>query len=247
MPGDRTLPEGCASILLHTGKSSPRSQASEDNPSVPAAESNIFSIFRLYLSFSPGLANSRTPLSCRTYLSTLGGGVNLRGPRDSIYVQPSGLFAALRLAAETRLKQSCRNVHADSSGREAGARFLCPPVMYAGSGLLLDCQGTRKGLTVVVEWWSLACGLHLTVRGFAGMTVFRFFLGLAEPGARTGAVKTVSVYSPAPSDARRSSERPPSNCLLRARCCLSCQCRHALILAGLTITPARIFVPRRPG
>jgi len=64
--------------------------------------------------------------------------------------------------------------------------------MYTGSGLILDRLGSRSGLALFVALWSLACGLHATIQGFAGLLVFRFLLGIAEPGGWTGAVKTVS-------------------------------------------------------
>ena len=72
------------------------------------------------------------------------------------------------------------------------AFLLAYAVMYVGSGVLLDYVRSRWGLSFVVGLWSLVCCLHSTVRGFVGMMVFRFLLGLAEPGAWTGAVKTVS-------------------------------------------------------
>jgi len=64
--------------------------------------------------------------------------------------------------------------------------------MYTGSGLILDRLGSRSGLPLFVAFWSLACGLHATIQGFAGLLVFRFLLGITEPGGWTGAVKTVS-------------------------------------------------------
>src|SRR3974390_3687629 len=33
-------------------------------------------------------------------------------------------------------------------------------LMYAGGGRLLDLLGTRAGFTVVMVFWSLACGSH---------------------------------------------------------------------------------------
>jgi ACS family hexuronate transporter-like MFS transporter len=65
-------------------------------------------------------------------------------------------------------------------------------LMYTGSGILLDRLGARMGLAVFVALWSLACGLHATIQSFAGLLLFRFLLGLTEPGGWTGAVKTVS-------------------------------------------------------
>src|SRR5947208_2757733 len=72
------------------------------------------------------------------------------------------------------------------------AFLLSYAFMYVGSGLVLDRIGSRKGLAVFVALWSVASGLHAAIRGLAGLVVFRFLLGLAEPGGWTGAVKTVS-------------------------------------------------------
>lgn len=71
-------------------------------------------------------------------------------------------------------------------------------VMYLGSGLLLDRIGSRQGLAIFVLLWSIASGLHGLTTGLAGLVVFRFALGLAEPGGWTGAVKAVSErFAPA--------------------------------------------------
>ena len=76
--------------------------------------------------------------------------------------------------------------------------LLAYAFMYAGSGLILDRVGSRKGLAIFVALWSVASGLHAAIRGFVGLVSFRFLLGLAEPGGWTGAAKTVSErFSPA--------------------------------------------------
>ena len=71
------------------------------------------------------------------------------------------------------------------------AFLLSYAVMYFGSGLILDKVGSRVGLTLFVGLWSLVSALHATVRGFWSLAVFRFLLGVTEPGGFTGAVKTV--------------------------------------------------------
>jgi MFS transporter, ACS family, hexuronate transporter len=77
--------------------------------------------------------------------------------------------------------------------------FLCAyGVMYLGSGLVLDRIGSRAGLGYFVAFWSLACVLHAAISGFYSLVVYRFLLGIFEPGGWTGAVKTVSErFSPA--------------------------------------------------
>jgi ACS family hexuronate transporter-like MFS transporter len=72
------------------------------------------------------------------------------------------------------------------------AFLLAYALMYAGSGLILDRFGARVGLAVFVGLWSIASGLHALVQGFASLVVFRFLLGLTEPGGWTGAAKTIS-------------------------------------------------------
>ena len=72
------------------------------------------------------------------------------------------------------------------------AFLLAYAFMYAGSGLVLDRIGSRRGLAIFVTLWSVASALHATVGGLAGLLVFRFLLGVAEPGGWTGAVKSVA-------------------------------------------------------
>ncbi|MCI0623526.1 MAG: MFS transporter [Acidobacteria bacterium] len=52
----------------------------------------------------------------------------------------------------------------------AGNAFLLAyALMYAGSGLILDRVGSRKGLAIFVALWSVASGLHAAIRGFVGL------------------------------------------------------------------------------
>ncbi|HTM47327.1 MAG TPA: MFS transporter [Bryobacteraceae bacterium] len=75
--------------------------------------------------------------------------------------------------------------------------LLAYSIMYAGSGMILDRIGYRAGLAIFVGLWSLFSGLHGAISGYASLLVFRFLLGLAEPGGFTGAVKTIAEnYGP---------------------------------------------------
>jgi ACS family hexuronate transporter-like MFS transporter len=65
-------------------------------------------------------------------------------------------------------------------------------VMYFGSGIVLDRLGSRMGLGLFVGLWSLACALHAAITGLFSLIVYRFALGLFEPGGWTGAIKTVA-------------------------------------------------------
>src|SRR5437870_3376252 len=57
--------------------------------------------------------------------------------------------------------------------------------MYTGSGLVLDRVGSRIGLALFVASWSVASGLHAATTGFVTLLIFRFLLGLTEPGGWT--------------------------------------------------------------
>jgi ACS family hexuronate transporter-like MFS transporter len=76
------------------------------------------------------------------------------------------------------------------------AFLLAYGVMYLGSGLILDRIGSRAGLAIFVAVWSLASSLHGLTTGLWSLMMFRFVLGLAEPGGWTGAVKTVAERFP---------------------------------------------------
>lgn len=65
-------------------------------------------------------------------------------------------------------------------------------IMYAGSGRIIDLIGGRKGISICMMAWTVITVLHATVVGFLTLTLYRFFLGLTEPGLYTGASKIVS-------------------------------------------------------
>ena len=44
---------------------------------------------------------------------------------------------------------------------------LAYALMYVGGGWLMDFLGTRRGLLLIVVWWSLACAGHGLAHGFA--------------------------------------------------------------------------------
>lgn len=63
-------------------------------------------------------------------------------------------------------------------------------------GNLLDKIGTRKGFSVAIVVWSIAAMCHSFAKGFVGLGVFRFFLGLGEAGNFPASVKTVAEWFP---------------------------------------------------
>lgn len=70
-------------------------------------------------------------------------------------------------------------------------------LMYAGSGYLIDLLGGRKGVALCVVVWSVAASLHAAAIGFISLMLYRFILGLSEPGINPGAVKILTqLFAP---------------------------------------------------
>ncbi|HZP59509.1 MAG TPA: MFS transporter [Opitutaceae bacterium] len=69
-------------------------------------------------------------------------------------------------------------------------------VMYLGGGRLIDFLGTRRGFTLIMLFWSLACASH----GLAGSIVMlagsRLLLGLGEGGGFPAATRAVAEWFP---------------------------------------------------
>jgi MFS transporter, ACS family, hexuronate transporter len=64
------------------------------------------------------------------------------------------------------------------------------------SGRLMDCVGTKRGLTITVLWYSIVSILTPLARGFYSFLGFRFLLGAGESGNWPGATKAVSEWFP---------------------------------------------------
>ena len=70
--------------------------------------------------------------------------------------------------------------------------------MYAGGGKLVDVLGTRRGFTVIMIFWSLACASHALATTFAMLAASRFLLGMGEGGGFPAATRVVAEwFSPA--------------------------------------------------
>ena len=69
-------------------------------------------------------------------------------------------------------------------------------LMYAGGGKLLDVLGTKRGMTVIMVWWSLACASHGLAAGFGLLAASRFLLGMGEGGGFPAATKGVAEWFP---------------------------------------------------
>jgi len=69
-------------------------------------------------------------------------------------------------------------------------------LMYAGGGKLVDVLGTRRGFTVIMLFWSLACASHALATSFALLATSRFLLGMGEGGGFPAATRAVSEFFP---------------------------------------------------
>jgi ACS family hexuronate transporter-like MFS transporter len=88
------------------------------------------------------------------------------------------------------------------------AFLLSYGLMYLGGGRLLDYLGTRRGFTVVMIFWSLACASQGLAGNYglapvAGMamalvmlTASRFLLGMGEGGGFPAATRVVTEWFP---------------------------------------------------
>jgi MFS transporter, ACS family, hexuronate transporter len=65
-------------------------------------------------------------------------------------------------------------------------------LMYAGGGKLVDILGTRRGFTVIMLFWSVACATHALAANFLLLATSRFLLGLGEGGGFPAATRAVA-------------------------------------------------------
>jgi len=68
--------------------------------------------------------------------------------------------------------------------------------MYAGGGKFADALGTRRGFTLIMVFWSLACLSHGLAISFAMLAVSRFLLGMGEGGGFPAATRVVAEWFP---------------------------------------------------
>jgi ACS family hexuronate transporter-like MFS transporter len=69
-------------------------------------------------------------------------------------------------------------------------------VMYAGGGKLVDILGTRRGFTLIMVFWSLACASHALATSFAMLLASRLLLGMGEGGGFPAATRAVAEFFP---------------------------------------------------
>ncbi len=70
-------------------------------------------------------------------------------------------------------------------------------VTYLIAGRITDWLGTRASMALFIAWWSLANVCTALSRSVMSLGVFRFLLGIGEPGNYTAAPKAVSEWFPA--------------------------------------------------
>jgi MFS transporter, ACS family, aldohexuronate transporter len=76
------------------------------------------------------------------------------------------------------------------------AFLLAYAFMYAGGGKLMDVLGTRRGFTLIMLFWSLACASHGLATSVATLAVSRFLLGIGEGGGFPAATRVVAEWFP---------------------------------------------------
>jgi MFS transporter, ACS family, hexuronate transporter len=75
--------------------------------------------------------------------------------------------------------------------------FLIPyAVLYAAGGRMLDVMGTRRGLILIMLWWSGACALHGFAMNFGFLLMARCLLGMGEGGGFPAATRVVAEWVP---------------------------------------------------
>jgi MFS transporter, ACS family, hexuronate transporter len=62
-------------------------------------------------------------------------------------------------------------------------------VMYVASGRFVDRVGEKVGMAACIAWWSVSTMLHALSRGVLSLGIFRFLLGVGEPGNYPAALR----------------------------------------------------------
>ncbi len=69
-------------------------------------------------------------------------------------------------------------------------------IMYAAGGKLMDVLGTRRGFTVIMIFWSLACAGHGLASTLITLAAMRLLLGMGEGGGFPAATRAVAEWFP---------------------------------------------------
>jgi ACS family hexuronate transporter-like MFS transporter len=76
------------------------------------------------------------------------------------------------------------------------AFLLTYAFMYAGGGKLMDVLGTRRGFTLIMLFWSLACASHGLAVSVGTLALSRALLGAGEGGGFPAATRVVAEWFP---------------------------------------------------
>lgn len=76
------------------------------------------------------------------------------------------------------------------------AFLLTYGLMYVGGGRLMDILGTRRGFTVIMIFWSVACASHGFAGGVFALAASRLLLGVGEGGGFPAATRAVAEWFP---------------------------------------------------
>src|SRR5436190_6857087 len=76
------------------------------------------------------------------------------------------------------------------------AFLLTYGLMYLGGGRLMDMLGTRRGLTVIMIFWSLACASHGFAMNVVMLAASRLLLGVGEGGGFPAATRAIAEWFP---------------------------------------------------
>jgi ACS family hexuronate transporter-like MFS transporter len=69
-------------------------------------------------------------------------------------------------------------------------------LMYVGGGKLMDVLGTRRGFTLIMVFWSVACAGHGLAANFIMLAACRLLLGAGEGGGFPAATRAVAEWFP---------------------------------------------------
>jgi ACS family hexuronate transporter-like MFS transporter len=109
-------------------------------------------------------------------------------------------------------------------------------LMYAGGGKLTDVLGTKRGFTVIMFFWSLACASHAIAKNFSMLAVSRLLLGMGEGGGFPAASRAVAEWF-------RTDERATAMGIINAGTAVGAVAAPPLIAVTLTSLSWRwIFV-----
>jgi ACS family hexuronate transporter-like MFS transporter len=108
--------------------------------------------------------------------------------------------------------------------------------MYAAGGRLLDTLGTRRGFTIIMVFWSLACAGHALATSFGLLAACRLLLGAGEGGGFPAATRVVAEWFPV-------KERSTAMGIMNAGTALGMVVAPPLIALLLSVTSWRsIFI-----